>query len=205
MTVLVAASRGRAETAARKRRKYRCLCITSLSLLDAPGRARVAGDNPCALNEIRTSLAKRSAALPGGVYHGARRVSLLAGNTSSLQDSWKEQEPWAAAVRAAGSKKAHNVRVLDLREVASFADRFLVCDGSNSRQIQAISDAIGEELAGLGERPVSVEGYQNAEWILMDYGDFLVHIFSEKAREYYALERLWRHAKDVPLPALIAP
>jgi ribosome-associated protein len=135
----------------------------------------------------------------------ARRISLLAENTPNSHDLSNEQAPWAAAVRAAGSKKAHDVRVLDLREVASFADHFLVCHGTNPRQIQAISDAIGGDLAKIGERPVSVEGYQNAEWILMDYGDFLVHIFSEKAREYYALERLWRHAKDVPIPASIEP
>ena len=114
-------------------------------------------------------------------------------------------ENWAAAARAAESKKALNVHALDLREVATFADYFLVCHGTNPRQIQAIGDAIGEELAKIGERPASIEGYENAEWILMDYGDFLVHIFSEKAREYYALERLWRHAKDVAIPVLTEP
>jgi len=85
--------------------------------------------------------------------------------------------------------------------VTSFADYFVICNGTNPRQIQAISDAVGEELEKEGERAVSIEGYQNAEWILVDYGDFLVHIFSEKSREYYQLERLWRHAKDVEIPA----
>jgi len=85
--------------------------------------------------------------------------------------------------------------------VTSFADYFIICNGTNPRQIQAISDAVGEELEKEGERAVSIEGYQNAEWILVDYGDFLVHIFSEKSREYYQLERLWRHAKDVEIPA----
>ena len=70
-------------------------------------------------------------------------------------------------------------------------------DGTNSRQIQAISDEIHSRLKKLDEHPASIEGYQNAEWVLMDYGDFLVHIFSEKAREYYDLERLWRDAKAV--------
>lgn len=91
--------------------------------------------------------------------------------------------------------------MFDLHDITSFADYFVICHGSNPRQIQAISDAVGEELDKEGERPISVEGYQNAEWILMDYGDFLVHIFSEKSREYYGLERLWRHAKDVEIPA----
>jgi len=88
-----------------------------------------------------------------------------------------------------------------LRGVTSFADYFIICNGTNPRQIQAISDAVGEELEKEGERAVNVEGYQNAEWILVDYGDFLVHVFSEKSREYYQLERLWRHAKDVEIPA----
>lgn len=124
--------------------------------------------------------------------------SLLPEDTVDVQGP----EPgWVAAVLAAASKKAQDIRVLDLREITSFADRFVICHGNNPRQIQAISDAIGENLVNAGERPINIEGYENAEWILMDYGDFLVHIFSEKAREYYALERLWRHAKDVPVPA----
>jgi ribosome-associated protein len=87
--------------------------------------------------------------------------------------------------------------VLDLREATSFADYFLICTGANSRQIHAIADEIGKELKQIGERPSSVEGYTNAEWVLMDYGDFLIHIFSPKARAYFDLERLWRDAKVV--------
>jgi ribosome-associated protein len=87
--------------------------------------------------------------------------------------------------------------VLDLREVTSFADFFVVCTGSNSKQIQAITEEIGRQLSERGEYPVSVEGFQNAEWVLADYGDYLIHVFSEKARTYYDLDRLWRHAKIV--------
>ena len=87
-----------------------------------------------------------------------------------------------------------------MREITSFADYFVVCSGSNQRQIQAISDAVGEEMKKIGETPVSWEGYNNAEWVLMDYGDLIVHVFSEKSRTYYDLERLWRHAKQVPVP-----
>ena len=123
----------------------------------------------------------------------------LAENTENTNTP--DQPSWLTAVRAAESRKAQNVRVLDLRGVTSFADYFVICNGTNPRQIQAISDAVGEELEKEGERAVSIEGYQNAEWILVDYGDFLVHIFSEKSREYYQLERLWRHAKDVEIPA----
>ena len=104
-------------------------------------------------------------------------------------------ESWAMAVRAAQSKKASDIRVLDLREITSFADFFIICSGSNSRQIQAISDEIGLQLKQSGELPLGLEGYEHAEWILADYGDFVVHVFSEKARAYYDLERLWRQAK----------
>jgi ribosome-associated protein len=113
-----------------------------------------------------------------------------------------EEEPlWLTAVRAAESKKASDIKVLDLRDVTSFSDFFVICSGSNQRQIQAISDEIGMQLKHAGELPISVEGYEHAEWVLSDYGDFLVHIFSPKARSYYELERLWRHAKEVPIPA----
>jgi len=104
---------------------------------------------------------------------------------------------WMEAVRAAEQKQARNVTVLDLREVTSFADHFVICSGTNTRQIQAIADEVHQHLKKLGEMPNSIEGYENAEWVLLDYGDYLIHIFSEKARLYYDLERLWRDAKTV--------
>jgi ribosome-associated protein len=109
--------------------------------------------------------------------------------------------PLLTAVRAAESKKATDIRVLDLTGITSFTDYFLICTGSNPKQIQAIADEIGLRLKEDGEFPHSLEGYNQAEWILADYGDFLVHVFSERARAYYDLERLWRNAKDVPIPA----
>lgn len=81
---------------------------------------------------------------------------------------------------------------LDVREISTFADYFIICTGGNSRQIQAIADEIEVQLKKFGEYPSSIEGYQNAEWVLVDYGDVVIHIFSEKAREYYDLDRLWR-------------
>jgi len=108
--------------------------------------------------------------------------------------------PWLTAVRAAESKKAIDVQVLDLRDVTSFADFFVICTGANPKQIQAITEEIGQRLAERGEHPVSVEGFGNAEWVLADYGDYLIHVFSAKARAYYDLERLWRHAKVVAVP-----
>lgn len=104
---------------------------------------------------------------------------------------------WREAVKAADAKQAKEIRVLDLRDVSSFADYFVICNGSNTRQIQAIADEIEQRLKKKGEAPNSIEGYRNAEWVLMDYGDYLIHIFSEKARAYYDLERLWRDAKVV--------
>lgn len=90
--------------------------------------------------------------------------------------------------------------MLDLREVTSFADFFVVCTGGNPKQIQAITEEIGTQLANRGEQPVSVEGFEHAEWVLADYGDYLIHVFSAKSRTFYDLERLWRHAKVVPIP-----
>ncbi len=104
------------------------------------------------------------------------------------------------AVRAAESKQAKDIKVLDLTGITSFTDYFVICTGSNPRQVQAISEEIGLKLKEIGEMPVSLEGHDQAEWILSDYGDFLIHVFSPKSREYYDLERLWRAAKDVPIP-----
>src|SRR5689334_6675704 len=106
-----------------------------------------------------------------------------------------DQPNWLVAARGAESKKAKDLVVLDLREVTSFTDYFIICTATNQRQGQAIADEIGKLLKEMGELPVSVEGYDAAEWILLDYGDFLVHIFSESSRAYYDLERLWRPAK----------
>lgn len=105
-------------------------------------------------------------------------------------------------MRAAESKKATDIKILDLTGITSFADFFVICSGSNQRQVQAISEEVGLQLKQqAGELPLSVEGYAQAEWVLADYGDLLVHIFSLKAREYYGLERLWRSAKTVEIPA----
>jgi ribosome-associated protein len=104
------------------------------------------------------------------------------------------------ALQAASDRKAVNSVVLDLREVTEFTDFFIITAGTNVRQVQAISDGIEEDLKLIDTRPSRIEGYNTAEWILMDYGDFVVHIFEEKAREFYDLERLWRDAKRVQIP-----
>ena len=106
-----------------------------------------------------------------------------------------------AALHAAGEKKGLQPVVLDLREIASFTDYFVIVSGANERQVQAISDEIYESLKKLGHTAARVEGYKTAEWILLDYGDFVVHVFEQKARKFYDLERLWRESKRVELPA----
>jgi len=99
-----------------------------------------------------------------------------------------------AAVRAARAKKAEEVQVLDLREAASFTDYFIILHGNSSRQNAALSEAIAQELKKGGVRPLGVEGTAHGEWILMDYGFFVVHVFSKQARDYYSLDRLWGDA-----------
>lgn len=112
----------------------------------------------------------------------------------------------ARAVRAALDKKAQDVVVLDLRKTPAFTDYFLLCSGQNIRQVQAIADAIEEALRSANVRPAHVEGYARAEWILMDFFTFIVHVFSPHTREFYSLERLWGDAErievsDEPPPA----
>jgi ribosome-associated protein len=105
----------------------------------------------------------------------------------------------AEAVRAAQDRKALDLRVLNLEGISSFTDFFVICSGTSTRHTQAICDAVIEELKGRGAKPAHVEGYTQAEWILLDYLDFVVHIFLERAREFYDLERLWKKAARVPL------
>lgn len=99
------------------------------------------------------------------------------------------------ALHAAAEKKAIDLTVLDLRGVATFTDFFIISTGANKRQMQAIADEIVDQLKRRGSRAARVEGYQGAEWILVDYGDFIVHVFDEKSRRFYDLEYLWREAK----------
>jgi len=101
------------------------------------------------------------------------------------------------AAAAAEDKKARDLTALDISAIASFASWFLICTGDSSRQIQAISDEIEKRLKEAGIRPNHIEGYRNAEWVVLDYSDLIVHIFSKTARSYYDLERLWRDAVPI--------
>jgi ribosome-associated protein len=102
----------------------------------------------------------------------------------------------AQAVKAVENKKGEDVAILEMdRASGAFTDYFVVCSGTNPRQIQAISDEVERQLSQAGQRPNSVEGYIQAEWVLLDYVDFVVHVFSERARAFYDLERLWKSAR----------
>jgi ribosome-associated protein len=102
----------------------------------------------------------------------------------------------ATVVRACQEKKAADISILRLDEQASgFTDYFILCSGANPRQVQAIADEIDQQLSAIGVQPKHIEGYTQADWLLMDYVDFVVHIFSESARKFYDLERLWKSAK----------
>lgn len=106
------------------------------------------------------------------------------------------------ALHCASDKKASHLVVIDLREIASFTEFFVVASGNNQRQVQAIADEINERLKKeLNIKTVRTEGYTTGEWILLDYGDFIVHVFEKNAREFYDLERLWLDAKRVDLPS----
>ena len=106
-------------------------------------------------------------------------------------------EQVTVAARAAEEKKAQGVLVLRLSAITEFTDYFVICAGNSTRQTQAIADAVIEELKLIKTRPLHTEGYNNAEWILIDYGAFVVHIFTEESRRFYDLERLWRDAEKV--------
>ena len=101
-----------------------------------------------------------------------------------------------AAIQACLDKKAEELSLLELEKGSgAFTDYFVLCSGTNPRQIQAIADEVELRLKGAGLRPTHTEGYNQAEWVLLDYVDFVVHVFSEKARKFYDLERLWKSAK----------
>ena len=109
----------------------------------------------------------------------------------------------AEALEAAADKKALDTVVIDISEVCSFTDNFVICTGTSSRHSPSIADGIEERLRKLRVRPLHIEGRADGDWILLDYVDFVVHIFSERSRQFYDLERLWRAGKRRDLSELI--
>jgi ribosome-associated protein len=105
------------------------------------------------------------------------------------------------AVTADG-RKADDIVVLNVQPLSSVADHFLICSGASDRQVKAIADAIDEQLRAHGERPLSIEGYQEASWILIDCADLVIHVFDHDTRRFYDLERLWGRAERLDVPGI---
>jgi ribosome-associated protein len=110
-----------------------------------------------------------------------------------------------SVVEAARSKKAFRIRLLDVTGIASFTDTFAFMCGGSDRQNRAVADAIEETLRIAGERPLSTEGAQNGNWILLDYGDLIIHVMDEETRSFYNLEGLWNTGRELALPAEARP
>lgn len=106
------------------------------------------------------------------------------------------------AYQALDDKLAEDIRIIDIREISTIADYFIIADGNNKNQVQAMVDNVQEELHKAGFSPRQIEGYQTANWILLDYGDIIVHIFDEENRLFYDLERIWRDGSVISLEAL---
>jgi ribosome-associated protein len=111
----------------------------------------------------------------------------------------------ANVVEAARSKKAFRIRLVDVTGIASFTDTFAFMCGGSDRQNRAVADAIEETLRIAGERPLSTEGAQNGNWILLDYGDLIIHVMDEETRSFYNLEGLWNTGRELALPAEVRP
>jgi ribosome-associated protein len=128
-------------------------------------------------------------------------MSVLATENAAALEPIDQQifEQVQIAVAAADDKKATDLLVLRLAELTEFTDYFILCTGNTARQTQAIADAVTEKLKAVKMRPLHTEGYNNGEWILLDYGVFVVHIFTPESRRFYDLERLWRDAEKVPV------
>jgi len=153
---------------------------------------------PSTEDESREAAPSAAGDASGGALSSAQGSAAEAAGQAGAEPL---DERLRVALHAASERKAHDLVVLDLREVASFTDYFLIASGTNVRQVHAIADAVEEELRKrLKVKPARVEGYKSAEWVLLDYGDFIFHVFEEKARRFYDLERLWRDAARVALP-----
>jgi ribosome-associated protein len=120
---------------------------------------------------------------------------------SSAEISVPEAERALACARAAIDKKAENVRILDLRRISGFTDFFVICSASNDRQVQAIADSVLKDIRATGAKVIATEGYEDSRWILIDFGDVVVHVFLDPLREYYGLEQLWAGAPRVAVPS----
>lgn len=176
---------GRTKAAATPRRR-----VTPADVPGARGAATAGGKTPA-----KTAAPGTEPATPAGGVKGAGRG---AGGPADKNDKRKKlPADVARAVRAALDKKAQDVVVLDLRSTPAFTDFFILCSGLNTRQVKAIADAVDEALRALKMRPAHTEGYERAEWVLIDYFSFIVHVFTPQTRAFYGLERLWGDAEKI--------
>ena len=111
----------------------------------------------------------------------------------------KAYELVKTAVAAIEEKKGEDIRVLDISDISSFADYFIIAAGNNKKQVQTISDFVEEKLEKEGKTPSGIEGYPSASWILLDYEEFVIHIFSAEERLFYDLERIWKDGKEIEI------
>ena len=128
------------------------------------------------------------------------RLRQGSGEASPKAASRRLPKAITTVIEAAQDRKASGVVVLDLKKAGAFTDYFVICSASNPRQVQAIADAVEAALKLQKQRPSLVEGYARAEWILLDYFDFVVHVFSRHARDFYGLDRLWGSATRIEVP-----
>ena len=141
------------------------------------------------------------------------RIIRLKRRSEVMTDEQKESQTSRAAVsdpsrdkalicaRAAIDKKAENIRVLNLTDLSGFTDYFVICSALSDRQVQAIADSVEYVMASSGFELISAEGYAEGRWVLMDFGDVVVHVFLDALREYYDLESLWADAPKIKIPA----
>jgi ribosome-associated protein len=132
----------------------------------------------------------------------AAKKTARGGRTEKRPSRTRLPQPIATAIEAAQDKKGSQVVVLNLKKASAFTDYFVLCTGQNVRQVTAIADAVQEALKALHLRPTHVEGYDRAEWVLMDYFDFIIHVFTPSTREFYSLDRLWAQAERIEVPDL---
>ena len=150
---------------------------------------------PLSRNETYTGLAIRTEKVYKAETGGY--VSYYAREGSKINANGVEQEMVSIACKAIDDKKALDIKVIDIREVSVIADYFVITSGSNLNQVQAIVDNVEEQLGRAGFEPKQIEGTRNSNWILMDYGDLIIHVFDEENRLFYDLERIWRDGKEL--------
>ena len=119
-----------------------------------------------------------------------------------MSDKDHSRELARLAIAAIQDKKGEDLRIIDISSVSTLGDFFIIASASNARQVQAIIDAVDEKLGRAGHDPKSVEGYEGARWVLMDYGDIIIHVFDQENRRFYDLERIWRDGETIPADSL---